>query len=93
VSDTDGTAVAPPAWHVDDLPAFRQVRTWRIAMLSLKGFHLFFILVSIVLAAGFGTWCLQHQYLWTGLLSLTAGLVLIGYEGYFVGKAERTHIG
>lgn len=62
-------------------------------MLSLKSFHLFFILVSIVLAAGFGTWCVKHAFVWTGVLSLAAAVLLVVYEGYFVGKTERTHIG
>ena len=61
-------------------------------MLSLRSFHLFFILLSIVVASGFGTWGVLHQYVVPGALSLGLGLLLVGYGGYFAWKAENIHL-
>ena len=59
-------------------------------MLTLKSFHVFFIWVSIVLASGFGVWGLLNQYKLLGALSLAVGMLLVLYQGYFVGKAGGT---
>ncbi len=55
--------------------------------MSLKTFHIFFIVVSIVLAFGFGFWCLQEWrfndapvvYVIEGALSFLAGFGLMFY--------------
>jgi hypothetical protein len=60
--------------------------------MSLRSFHVFFIAVSIVLAAGFGTWGLLNHYIVPGALSLGVAALLVVYGGYFVGKAEALHL-
>jgi hypothetical protein len=59
--------------------------------MSLKAFHVLFISVSVLLALGFGAWCLRAQPPWmaAGFLSLTAGVGLAGYEVWFVRKMRR----
>lgn len=61
-------------------------------MMSLRSFHLFFIAISIVLAAGVGMWGLLNHYALLGALSLGFGVLLVVYGGYFVGKAEASHL-
>lgn len=63
--------------------------------MSLKAFHLVFIIASIVLAFGFGVW-LVAQYFSAGgvlklvfaVLSFAAGVGLIFYERYFLKKTK-----
>lgn len=62
-------------------------------MLSLKSFHLFFIMVSIVLAGAFGTWCVMNGFLAGGIVVLAIAVALVGYETYFAVKAERRSLG
>lgn len=58
-------------------------------MLSLKSFHLFFIFASIVIAGGFGTWCVMHGFMATGIAALVAAVILVAYETYFAVKAQK----
>jgi hypothetical protein len=63
--------------------------------MSLKAFHLIFIIASIILAFGFGVW-LVAQYFSAGgvlnlifaVLSFAAGVGLIFYERYFLKKTK-----
>ena len=59
--------------------------------MSLKGFHIVFITASVILAFGFGAWCLgaQPPMLAAATLSFAAGLALIGYEIWFLRKTRR----
>lgn len=59
--------------------------------MSLKAFHVLFISVSVLLAFGFGAWCLRAQPPWmaAGFLSLAAGVGLVGYEVWFLKKMRR----
>lgn len=62
-------------------------------MLSLKTFHVFFIIVSIALAFGFGVWALRDYWqthnttnMALGIGSLIVGGVLIGYISKIISK-------
>jgi hypothetical protein len=63
--------------------------------MSLKAFHLVFLVASVLLAFGFGAWSLR-QYAATsgalelafGLGSLLAGLALLAYLRYFLKKLK-----
>ena len=65
--------------------------------MSLKAFHLVFIIASILLAFGFAAWSLLNYHspngsttdLVVGLGSLAGGLGLIGYEIYFLKKLKN----
>ena len=67
--------------------------------MSLRAFHLIFILLAIIGADLFGAWSI---YQWThagslmilvlGIVSLAGGLGLAGYAGWFVHKMEQAHI-
>ncbi len=67
--------------------------------LSLRTFHLVFILIAIAGADLFGGWAL-HQYftaggtplLALGAISLAGGFGLIVYAIWFVRKLDRVHI-
>lgn len=68
-------------------------------MLSLKGFHIFFILIAIVGADMVGAWAIWHYgethqawMPWLAAISLLGGLGLVGYAIWFVRKLERAHI-
>ena len=63
--------------------------------MSLKAFHLIFIIASIVLAFGFGAWLAKNYFAQGGvmnligaLLSAGAGVGLIFYERYFLKKTK-----
>jgi hypothetical protein len=64
--------------------------------MSLKAFHLVFIIAAIVLAIGFGVW-LANNYFTDGgvmnllgaLLSFVAAVGLIFYERYFLKKTRK----
>ncbi len=54
--------------------------------MSLKAFHVVFVVASILLALGVGAWALRDYfdggprgYLWFGIGSLAAGVALIFY--------------
>ena len=66
--------------------------------MSLKAFHLVFIIASIVLALGFAGWALTAYfstdgggmwYLVAGLGSLLAAVGLVFYEIYFLKKLKN----
>jgi hypothetical protein len=63
--------------------------------MSLKAFHLVFIIASIVLAFGFGVWLAERYFaaggVWNlifALASFAAGVGLIFYERYFLKKTK-----
>lgn len=66
--------------------------------MSLKAFHLVFIVASVLLAFGFGAWLIDayvatgslHSLIF-GILSGLAGLALLVYGRYFLKKFK--HIG
>jgi hypothetical protein len=64
--------------------------------MSLKAFHLIFIIASIVLAFGFGIWMTVGFFkdggvinLIVALASFAAGVGLIFYERYFLKKTKN----
>jgi len=65
--------------------------------MSLKAFHVVFIVASILLAAGFAAWSIANYFapggvksdLWVGIGSGIAALALIGYEIYFLKKLKH----
>jgi multisubunit Na+/H+ antiporter MnhC subunit len=60
--------------------------------MSLKAFHLVFIMVSIALAFGFGVWLAIQGGLWNVIFaigSFGAGVGLIFYERYFLKKTKN----
>jgi hypothetical protein len=64
--------------------------------MSLKAFHLVFIIASIVLAFGFGAWLLAAFFKAGGVMNLIcafgsfcAGVGLIFYERYFLKKTKN----
>ncbi|MBI2618722.1 MAG: hypothetical protein HYW57_01425 [Ignavibacteriales bacterium] len=57
--------------------------------MSLKAFHLFFILVSILFLIGFGLWFLFEQPLSLESLNVFAGLVSFSLGGGLVLYAVR----
>jgi len=65
--------------------------------MSLKAFHLVFIVAAILLALGFAAWALvgyfvQHAAVWellAGIGSLLAAVGLVFYERYFLKKTKN----
>ncbi len=65
--------------------------------MSLKAFHLVFIVAAILLAFGCAAWALlnyfsPHGVAWDlvwGLASLATGLALVVYERYFLKKLKN----
>ena len=65
--------------------------------MSLKAFHIVFIVAAILLALGFGAWCFvvyhSHDggvwYLVGAIGSLVAALALVVYERYFLKKLKN----
>ncbi len=62
--------------------------------MSLKAFHIFFILLSIGISLFFGLWTSgpnnQSSFVqWLGILSLVASLALSIYLYYFVAKIRK----
>jgi hypothetical protein len=64
--------------------------------MSLKAFHVIFITAAVLLAFGFGAWMLgvykdsssPGDYN-LGIGSLVVGVVLVGYEIYFLRKLRK----
>jgi quinol-cytochrome oxidoreductase complex cytochrome b subunit len=63
-----------------------------VSVLSLKSFHLVFIAIAIIFAAGFGIWGILNHFPTAGALSLVIGALLVLYGAYFAGRAQRTHL-
>jgi hypothetical protein len=64
--------------------------------MSLKAFHLVFIIASITLAIGFGIWLANNyfseggaMYLVGSILSFVAAVGLVFYERYFLKKTKN----
>ena len=64
--------------------------------MSLKTFHLIFIIASIALAVGFGIWLANNYFTEGGvmnligaLLSFAAAVGLVFYERYFLKKTKN----
>ena len=64
--------------------------------MSLKAFHLIFIIAAIALAFGFGIWLAKNYFSDGGALNLVfaalsfaAGIGLIFYERYFLKKTRN----
>lgn len=58
--------------------------------MSLKSFHLFFILISVVLVFGFGVWCLRNDSAGAAVVSCMVGVGLVIYLGWFLKKMKGT---
>ena len=63
--------------------------------MSLRGFHILFIMASIILSFFFGYWAFsgyQHDkatnYLWTAFGSCLMGVGLMIYSIYFIKKVK-----
>ncbi len=64
--------------------------------MSLKAFHILFIIASTTLAFGFGAWAVKHYLdgqgsgleLALGLASFALGIILIVYGRYFLRKLK-----
>lgn len=68
-------------------------------MLSLRSFHVVFILIAIVGADMVGAWAIWHYGVtrepwlpWLAAVVLLGGLGLAGYAIWFVRKLDRAHI-
>ena len=65
--------------------------------MSLKAFHLVFIVASILMAVGFAVWSLMTYYsdhagvgyLLAGIASAIAAIALVFYERYFLKKFKN----
>jgi len=64
--------------------------------MTLKAFHILFIALSILLAWGFGIWCVQSHflgndgvYLGMGIVSFGAGIGLVFYGVWFLKKLKQ----
>jgi hypothetical protein len=58
--------------------------------MSLKGFHLFFIFLSILLAAGCAAWAFANEVAGPfGVLSCIAAALLVIYGIYFIRKTRK----
>jgi hypothetical protein len=65
--------------------------------MSLKAFHLVFIVASILLSSGFGVWCFMNYFsaggngldLSMGAGSVIAVIALIVYEVFFLKKMKN----
>ena len=58
--------------------------------MSLKAFHVFFIIVSILLAAGCAAWGFLNQMTPAfGWSCAVAAVALTIYSGFFIKKAKR----
>ncbi len=54
--------------------------------MSLKGFHLIFIIASILLSSYFAGWCLANELPILGLASAIVGILLLSYLVWFLRK-------
>ena len=56
--------------------------------MSLKGFHLLFISVSVLLALGVGWWCLPDHKA-AAALAVFVAVLLVAYETWFLRKMRN----
>ena len=63
--------------------------------MSLKAFHIVFIVLSILLTLGFAAWSFVSYshggpllHLWFGIGSLASGIALVFYSKYFLRKLK-----
>ncbi len=68
-------------------------------MVTLRTFHLIFILAAIILADMFGAWAIHEygltgaaRYLWMGIPAFVGGLGLCAYSIFFVRRMDRAGI-
>ena len=64
--------------------------------MSLRIFHVIFIVCSIILSIGFAIWAMlnfqrQHTvgYLWTAIVALACAVGLVVYEIFFLSKVKE----
>ena len=64
-------------------------------MVSLKGFHVVFIIAAILISFGFGAWCLVYgradhdsTLLMLGAVSSASGVGLLAYGVWFLRKTK-----
>ena len=64
--------------------------------MSLKAFHLIFIIAAIALAVGFGVWLANNYFTDGGVMNLVGALASFGvavalvfYERYFLKKTKN----
>ncbi len=64
--------------------------------MSLKAFHLVFIIAAIALAVGFGVWLAHNYFSQGGVMNLIGALLSFGaavglgfYERYFLKKTKN----
>lgn len=67
--------------------------------MSLRAFHIFFIIVAIIMADIFGVWAIRDYRaygnslnLTLGVITLVGGLAMAVYAFWFVRKMDRAHI-
>ena len=67
--------------------------------MSLKGFHIVFIIFSTLLAVGIGAWCIWVDlvegapiYLAGAICSFVVAVALVGYGVWFYRKMKRLRI-
>ncbi len=56
--------------------------------MSLKAFHLVFIVASAILALWFAAWCFEEYYVFSGAASIVVALGLAGYLVWFLKKSK-----
>jgi hypothetical protein len=63
--------------------------------MSLKAFHVFFVVVSVLCALGFGAWAVSDYLrtgssgaLWMGILGFVAAAALVWYGIWFLRKLK-----
>jgi hypothetical protein len=58
--------------------------------MSLKGFHVFFIIMAILLAAGFAAWSLMNETaVPVGIGSAVLAVALLVYGIWFIAKSKN----
>ncbi len=67
--------------------------------MSLRSFHIFFIVVAIIAADVFGVWAIRdyrdtHSVinLTLGVVTLVGGLAMVAYGIWFIRKMDRANI-
>lgn len=63
--------------------------------MSLKAFHIVFVTLSTLLAAGFAIWAFQEptgDHRWLGVLSATAAVALPAYGWWFLRKTKEVDL-